>query len=459
MIKNLVSVLLIITLPINIFAQTISGHFSQLANQEIKLTGFGGFETVPISKTIADANGNYTLNYSKSDFGVGYLMGSDNKPFLVLLSGENIDIKGESLSQTESISITKGSENKAFENFAKDHSKREQALSAWIYLQNLYRNDSLFSMQKSPNLAIQKEKKRLDDEDAAFLNHLPKGSYVHWFLPTRKLISSVSVIAQFRTDEIPATVAAFRNINYTDPRLYKSGLLKEALESHFWLLENSGKTLEVGLQEMKISIDALYKNAGKEEKELNKITNYLFDLFERKSLSPAAEYLALKVLNDAAFTLNPDLAQKLEMYRAMKNGNVAPEIQLEGDVIAPAYEPNHLPKKISDIKSKYTLVVFGAGWCPKCTEEIPEIASFYSKWKQKGVEVLFVSLDVNKEDYQNFAKQFPFISTSDYKKWDSKAVKDYHIFATPTMFILAPNRKILLKPISAKQIDSWLDLK
>lgn len=459
MIKNLVSVLLIITLPINIFAQTISGHFSQLANQEIKLTGFGGFETVPISKTIADANGNYTLNYSKSDFGVGYLMGSENKPFLVLLSGENIDIKGESLSQTESISITKGSENKAFEKYAKDHSKREQALSAWIYLQNLYRNDSLFSMQKSPYLAIQKEKKRLDDEDAAFLNHLPKGSYVHWFLPTRKLISSVSIIAQFRTDEIPATVAAFRNINYTDPRLYKSGLLKEALESHFWLLENSGKTLEAGLQEMKISIDALYKNAGKEEKELNKITNYLFDLFERKSLSPAAEYLALKVLNDAAFTLNPDLAQKLEMYRAMKNGNVAPEIQLEGDVIAPAYEPNHLPKKISDIKSKYTLVVFGAGWCPKCTEEIPEIASFYSKWKQKGVEVLFVSLDVNKEDYQNFAKQFPFISTSDYKKWDSKAVKDYHIFATPTMFILDPNRKILLKPISAKQIDSWLDLK
>jgi hypothetical protein len=45
---------------------------------------------------------------------------------------------------------------------------------------------------------------------------------VSWFLPTRKLVSSVSAVAQYRTEEIPATFAAFRNLDYSDQRLYKS---------------------------------------------------------------------------------------------------------------------------------------------------------------------------------------------------------------------------------------------
>ena len=52
----------------------------------------------------------------------------------------------------------------------------------------------------------------------------------------------------------------------------------------------------------------------------------------------------------------------------MKKGNTAPEILFEGDNIAPGYGTNNYPKKLSDIKSSYTVVVFGASWCPKCTE-------------------------------------------------------------------------------------------
>ena len=63
---------------------------------------------------------------------------------------------------------------------------------------------------------------------------------MNYYLPLRKLVSSVSTIAQYRTEEIPAAIVAFRNIDYTDPRLYKSGLVADAIESHFWLLENSG---------------------------------------------------------------------------------------------------------------------------------------------------------------------------------------------------------------------------
>jgi len=52
---------------------------------------------------------------------------------------------------------------------------------------------------------------------------------------------------------------------------------------------------------------------------------------------------------------------------------------------------------------------------------------------------------------------FPFISTCDYEKWEGEAVKDYHVFATPTIYLLNENDEILLKPNSVSQMNSWVD--
>jgi thiol-disulfide isomerase/thioredoxin len=208
---------------------------------------------------------------------------------------------------------------------------------------------------------------------------------------------------------------------------------------------------------MQKSIDALMINLVKDEKKLNEVTDYLFDLLERHSLFQAAEYLALKVLNETSCIINSNLAKQLESYKAMKKGNSAPDIIFSGDSFAPGYEKNKAPHKLSDLKSNYTVIVFGASWCQKCTEELPELTKQYSKWKSNGVEVVFVSLDENKELFENFASIFPFISTCDYQKWNSTIVKDYYVFGTPTMYLLNDKREILLRPNSVKQMDSWVD--
>lgn len=455
--KAPIYLLIAILSPIWGVSQTITGNLSLLANQVIKLEGFNGLKTYPISSTTIDEKGNFKLSYSKADYGVGYLISADEKPMFVILSGEDIELTGEALSFVETIKITKGKENQLFEQYAKEHPRREQALSAWIYLEKIYTLDPLFSVQQTPASSIQTEKQRIKKEDADFLNALPKNSYVSWFLPARKLVSSVSVVAQYRPDEIPSTIAAFRKMDYTDHRLYKSGLFKDAIESHFWLLENSGKSLDSVFIEMQHSIDAMLENLIKDEKRLNEVTDYLFDLLERHSLYQASEYLALKVLNEVSCTIDGDLAKQLETYRAMKKGNTAPDILFKGDNFAPGYSPANFPKKLSDLKSNYTLVVFGASWCPTCTQEVPEIAKLYSKWKQNNVEVVFVSLDEEKEAYRNFVKDLPFLSTCDFKKWESPIAKDYYVFGTPTMFLLDDKRKILLRPNSVKQMDAWVD--
>jgi thiol-disulfide isomerase/thioredoxin len=438
------------------FTQSISGNLSLITKKEIKLEGFNGFKTYTISKTNIDENGNFKLPYSKVDYGVGYIISDENKPLLVILSGEDIEIVGEALSQTETIKIINGQENQWFEQYAQEHPRREQAIGAWKYLEKIYSLDSLFAGQIALIQNIETEKQRIIEEDAAFLAKLPMGNFVSWFLPTRKLVSSVSTVAQYRPEEIPSTIAAFRAIDYTNQRLYKSGLFKDAIDSHFWLLENSGKSLDSVFFEMRLSIKALLLNLAKDEKKLNEVSNYLFDLLERHSLYQASEYLALKLLNETSCTIDSDLAKQLESYRAMKIGNIAPEINFGELTYLNGVKQNQFIN-LSSLRTPYTLVIFGASWCPKCMEELPGIINDYVKWRNLGVEVVYISLDTEPKAFEQAVKTYPFFTYCDFKKWDCKVVQDYYVFGSPTFYLLNNKREIILRPNSTTQINAWVD--
>lgn len=435
---------------------TITGTFPGLARQQINLIGFEGFDVYSIDSVKANEKGVFILSYGKKDFGMAYLSAEDDKPFFVVLNCETIQLKGDAFVFPETIEIIESYENLIFEHYATEHPRREQALSAWDYLEKIYASDSLFAVQKVPKQAIAYEKQRIKAEDSLFLASLNAEAYVSWYLPVRKLVSSVSTIAQYRTEEIPATIATFRGLDYTDKQFYKSGLLRDAIESHVWLIENSGRSLDSVYIEMKISIDCMIDNLIADEKKLNEITEYLFKGFEKRSLFGASEYLALKLLNEQSCTLNNDFAAQLESYRAMKKGNTAPDIVFSGNVLKSDSAINTI-NRLSNIQSAYKVVIFGASWCPKCTDELRQVLPLYEKWKAKDIEVVFISLDTDKALFKGFSSIFPFISMCDYKRWDTQSALDYYIFATPTMFLLDNNLKIILRPISVKQIDAWVD--
>mgnify|MGYP001305250120 FL=1 len=457
--KYLACILLSFCFSLNfVHSQTVTGTFTALRNQNVKLVGFEGFGTYLIDSVKVNDKGSFELSFSESDYGMAYLAAEDNKAFIVILApNENLSLVGETLSSPQTVKIISGEQNQFFGQYASEHPIRENALSAWDFLARIYRADSLFASCQSQKNAIVTEILRIKQEDDAFLASLDNETYVSWFLPVRKLVSSVSIIAQYRTHEIPAAIAAFREMDYTDPRLYKSGLLRETIEAHVWLIENSGRPLDSVFIELNISIDHIVEDLKSNEKKFNEITDYLFKLLEKRSLFTSSEYLALKVLNENSCTINSNLAAQLESYRAMKKGNTAPDFSFSEDVFAPSYQTESLPSKLSDIKSKYTLVVFGASWCPACPDELSSIALQYNKWIKYDIEVVFVSLDEDRDIFINFAKPFPFISLCNYKKWDCPAVKAYHVFATPTMYLLDSNRNIMLRPNSASHMDSWVD--
>jgi len=256
--------------------------------------------------------------------------------------------------------------------------------------------------------------------------------------------------------EIRSSKNPFLNINYSNSKIYSSGLIYDIIEKQFWSIQKSPLTEAAKYKEITSSVDIILDSLSKNDKLYNDLTKYLFQYFEKYSLFNASEYIALKALNQKEVILNTALAFKLESYRKMKVGNRASNFELLGDVFkngSAVKSAVHL----SDIKAKYKLIIFGGSWCNQCRAEMIQLLPRYNNWKDKGLEVIFVSLDTDKKEFENFTAPFPFYSACDYKKWDTQSAKDYYVSSSPTIFLLDSNNKIILRPPTVASLDSFLD--
>ena len=72
-----------------------------------------------------------------------------------------------------------------------------------------------------------------------------------------------------------------------------------------------------------------------------------------------------------------------------------------------------------------------------------------SNWiKEKKFEVIAVSIDTTRTDWLNFVRtnNLNWINVSDLKGWSGQATSNYYIYATPTMFLIDRERRLILIP-------------
>jgi peroxiredoxin len=62
--------------------------------------------------------------------------------------------------------------------------------------------------------------------------------------------------------------------------------------------------------------------------------------------------------------------------------------------------------KLSDFKGKVVLIDFWATWCRPCRYEIPGFVELQDKYRDKGLEILGVSINDAPEELPPFAREF-----------------------------------------------------
>ena len=133
-------------------------------------------------------------------------------------------------------------------------------------------------------------------------------------------------------------------------------------------------------------------------------------------------------------------------YKATSEGKKMLDIQSASD-----------GKRLSDYvgKGKYVLVDFWASWCPPCREEIPGIVAAHEKYKERGLQVLGLIVNDDKEDADKAIEQmgipYPQIFGITFEQ-----IASYGINGIPHIILFSPDGTILKRGLRGDDIEKAL---
>ncbi|NMD01566.1 MAG: TlpA family protein disulfide reductase, partial [Bacteroidales bacterium] len=116
--------------------------------------------------------------------------------------------------------------------------------------------------------------------------------------------------------------------------------------------------------------------------------------------------------------------------------------------------------KLSRLRGNFVLLDFWASWCTPCRYENPNLVKAYKDFAKKGLHIVQVSLDNNKEQWLQAIEKdnlTPWTHVSDLKYWDSPVAKLYGIQAIPANFLIAPDGKIIAQNLRGEQLFATLE--
>lgn len=151
--------------------------------------------------------------------------------------------------------------------------------------------------------------------------------------------------------------------------------------------------------------------------------------------------------------LGKEVAARIASVKKTQEGVEAPEFaqpDTEGKMV-----------KLSDYRGKYVLVDFWASWCAPCRRENPNLVKAYAQYKDKGFEILGVSMD-KAADKAKWLKaieddKLTWKQVGDLKGWDNEAGVLYEVTAIPMNFLIDPNGKIVGKYLRGEELDKKLE--
>jgi thiol-disulfide isomerase/thioredoxin len=110
---------------------------------------------------------------------------------------------------------------------------------------------------------------------------------------------------------------------------------------------------------------------------------------------------------------------------------------------------------LSSLKGKVVLLDFWASWCVPCRASNRQLVKLYSKYKDKGFEILSVSLDDDMGDWRKAVAKdkINWLQVIDSRGWDAQSAIKWHIEAIPASFLVNQHGDVVAIDLEKKELE------